>query len=132
MSTQQEPGYERSDARPGGVFGFAVGLTVVITVVMFAMSALFGVLEARVARDDSEGHPLAGEVTTPSPRLQAFPAQELSEYRAVQRELTETYGLIDVQLGVYRIPVDRAMELVVERGLPVRTQPAGGVRGVGR
>jgi hypothetical protein len=32
----------------------------------------------------------------------------------------QSYGWIDQQKGVVRIPIERAMELTAERGLPVR------------
>ena len=37
-----------------------------------------------------------------------------------------SYGWVDQQAGVVRIPIDRAMELLAQRGLPTRPQ-AGAV-----
>ena len=34
-----------------------------------------------------------------------------------------SYGWVDSDGGVVRMPIDRAVELVLERGLPVREQP---------
>jgi hypothetical protein len=45
----------------------------------------------------------------------------------VQEEKTlHSYGWVDQRAGVVRIPIDRAMELVAQRGLPTRPQ-AGAV-----
>jgi hypothetical protein len=35
-----------------------------------------------------------------------------------------TYDYIDQKAGTVRIPIDRAMDLIAQRGLPVRTQAA--------
>ena len=48
------------------------------------------------------------------------PLAELEEHRAVERLFLETYQWIDSEADIARIPVDRAMEILVERGLPTR------------
>jgi hypothetical protein len=54
----------------------------------------------------------------PQPQLQKIPAAELQQLQSrFHRELT-TYGWIDPGRGSVRIPVERAMELLVQRGLP--------------
>ena len=41
----------------------------------------------------------------------------------MQEEQTlHSYGWVDQQAGVVRIPIDRAMELLAQRGLPTRPQ----------
>lgn len=51
-------------------------------------------------------------------RLQENPRADLREYRAhVQRRL-HGYGWVDRDTGVVHIPIGRAMDLLVERGLP--------------
>ena len=34
-----------------------------------------------------------------------------------------SYGWVDKNAGVVRIPIDAAMKLTLERGLPARTEP---------
>ena len=54
----------------------------------------------------------------PQPQLQQIPAADLKRLQTkFHRELT-TYGWIDRNRGIVRIPVERAMELLVQRGLP--------------
>lgn len=63
-------------------------------------------------------------VETPAPRLQATPQRDLAEFEArMTRELTH-YGWIDREAGIVRLPIDRAMALLVERGLPDTGGPA--------
>jgi len=57
----------------------------------------------------------------PSPRLQTAPHQELQDYCAVQQKEVSSYGWVNQESGVVRIPVDRAMELILARGLPARS-----------
>ena len=47
-------------------------------------------------------------------------AQEWRTLRAEQQELLGSHGWIDEENGVVRIPVERAMSLLVEQGLPVQ------------
>jgi hypothetical protein len=56
----------------------------------------------------------------PAPRLQDNPQQELRELRARQESLLNGYGWVDKEAGVARIPIEDAMKMVVERGLPTR------------
>lgn len=59
----------------------------------------------------------------PLPRLQVKPAEDLAQYKYDQEKILETYGWIDKQTGVVRIPVDRAMDILLQRGLPARQTP---------
>ncbi len=64
----------------------------------------------------------------PGPRLQVQPHQELEDYCPAQQQEVNTYGWVNQESGVVRIPVDRAMELILARGLPARSAtetPAG-------
>ena len=67
----------------------------------------------------------------PSPRLQVTPAVDLRDYLSAQQRLMNSYGWVDREAGIVRIPIDRAMELLLEKGLPVRSGSGGGkqVRG---
>ena len=58
----------------------------------------------------------------PEPRLQTNPRQDLSDLRAREDQLLNSYGWVDKNTGVVRIPIERAMQLIVERGLPTRSE----------
>jgi hypothetical protein len=66
----------------------------------------------------------ASEPVPPPPRIQADPAADMQSYLQSQQNLLNTYGWIDRQSGVVRMPIDRAMELLLERGLPTRQASA--------
>jgi hypothetical protein len=54
------------------------------------------------------------------PRLQLSPRADMAIYRANQVEELNTYGWLNKDAGVVRIPIDRAIEVVAAKGLPTR------------
>jgi hypothetical protein len=62
----------------------------------------------------------------PRPVLQVTPAQDLHQYLDQQDAVLNSYGWVDQKAGVVRIPIDRAMNLLLQKGLPVR----GGTEGM--
>jgi hypothetical protein len=58
----------------------------------------------------------------PGPLLQESPAPDHTAFRAEEDAALSTYGWVDKGRGVARIPVEEAMRLLAERGLP-RTAP---------
>lgn len=60
----------------------------------------------------------------PEPRLQADPPADLNQMRAVENSELHTYAWIDRQKGRVRIPIEQAMRLVAQRGLPDNQQPS--------
>ena len=56
----------------------------------------------------------------PEPRLQTTAPLDLKHYRDDQEKILEGYGWVDSQAGIVRIPVDRAMDLLLQKGYPVR------------
>lgn len=63
------------------------------------------------------------------PHLQLNPAEDLKKFRASEEAELNGYAWIDRTAGVVRIPVARAMELVLERGLPTRSDTNGAAKG---
>ncbi len=51
----------------------------------------------------------------PEPRLEATPSETLERVRREEHVRANTYGWIDRKNGVIRVPVARAMELMLER-----------------
>ena len=59
--------------------------------------------------------------TLPSgPRLQVTAPQDLKQYEAAQDEILKSSGWVDRQAGIVRIPIDRAMDILLQKGLPLR------------
>ena len=92
-----------------------VGLLIVAGVLMWLLSA--GLREARVAADPPL--PKLPEARQPyeikGPRLQADPPADMRELRAREEESLNQWGWADESNGVARVPIDRAMEMLVEQ-----------------
>jgi hypothetical protein len=122
-------GYEHSDIRPGAVVAGAVGLLVsmavlLVVITVFASSVTGIPVTIRPLADSSQGIAGGPPPTPPAPRLEAQPGQDLAAYRGVERAKLSTYRWVDRQAGLVAIPIDRAMDMVAQQGLPAR--PASG------
>jgi len=56
----------------------------------------------------------------PEPQLQVAAPKDLKQYKAAQDEILKGYEWVDQKSGIVRIPIDRAMDILVQKGLPVR------------
>jgi hypothetical protein len=118
--------HEESDVNFRAIVGFGVGLIVVAAVVQLLIYVLFGYFNSREGVQAPAEYPLAsaqGQREPPEPRLQTNPRQDLADMRAKEDEQLTSYGWVDRNAGVVRIPIDAAMKLTLERGLPARTEP---------
>lgn len=115
-------GHELSDAKIRPVLTFGIGLAIVLLAVLLAMAGLFQHLAGREARLDVPAPPVTVTPPAPGPSLQAAPAQDLKAMREVEDGVLNSYGWTDRDAGIVRIPIDRAMALLAERGLPVRPE----------
>ena len=117
--------HEESDVNIRAIFGFGAALVVVAIVVHLLIYVLFGFFSAREGRSVPAEYPLAAaqeDRVPPEPRLQTNPREDLSELRAKEDEILGSYGWVDKNAGVVRMPIDVAMKLVLERGLPERQE----------
>jgi hypothetical protein len=129
LSTEHEPSggahgaYETRDANPRSLVRFAIGLTVMLVVVWAGMSWLMDYF-GHVQGTGPPPTPFAQLDTSrlpPLPRLQVNPVDDLDLVRVQQGSALESYGWVDRNQGIVHIPIERAMELVLERGgLPAR------------
>lgn len=118
MSAEQGPRYERMDGPVRGILGFGLGLATIVLISLGLLQALFGFFQRGVEEADVPRHPLAEEVVQPpEPRLLADPDGYWDDYLAEQEERLSTPAWIDRDAGVVRVPVDRAIDLVLEEGL---------------
>ena len=124
--TENHVHHEESDVNIRGILGFGAGLIVVAAVVHVLIYGLFVYFDGREGVKTAPEYPLAaaqGDRVPPEPRLQTDPRQDLADLRAKEDELLGTAGVVDQNAGIYRIPIETAMRLTLERGLPARTEP---------
>jgi hypothetical protein len=117
--------HEESDVNIRAIFGFGGALFVVAVVIHLAIYVLFGFFDEREARGAPAEYPLAAAQENrvpPEPRLQTTPREDLSGLLAKEEAILRSYGWVDRNAGVVQIPIDVAIKLTLERGLPARTE----------
>jgi len=113
------------DVRSVGLFG--LGLALVMIAVLAALWVLLVRWKAGQSARDPRPSPMAeanAPRLPPEPRLQAAPVRDMDELRARETSTLASYGWVDRQAGVGRIPIDRAIDLLLQTGLPApRPEP---------
>jgi hypothetical protein len=123
-------GYEVEDASVREVVWTGVGLAIGTLIVCIAVLGLLRVLQsAEVGARQPITDMAVPSTLPPEPRLQEKPWEEMELFRRREDQMLTTYGWSDQANGKVRIPIDRAMDMVVQRGLPARRQAAEGMGG---
>lgn len=122
--------YEHSDIDPGLGYRFAIWLVVAMLLSVAVVYGTFWFFEGEEKAVDTavQQYPLAvGQAKVPpSPRLQTQPFKDIYLLHRAENEKLESYGWMDKEAGVTRIPIDRAIDVLLERGIPARAEaPAG-------
>lgn len=115
--------YEHTDIDPSIGYKFGLWLAVSMVIGAAIVYGAYSVLERMaVSRDATQQFPAAvgRSQEPPSPRLQTQPFKDIYQLKAEQLGALHSYGWIDKATGVVHIPIERAMELTVQRGLPAR------------
>ena len=116
-------GHELSDLRPGYIALFGIALTSVIVAAAVIASLLIHFKAAEHSRQETLVPRLAQErEATPGPRLQVDANKDLREMRAGEDTVLNSYGWVDKDSVIVRIPIQRAMEILTKQGLPARKQ----------
>ena len=141
MSKQEQQGhggYEKTDAHAGDTY--RAGLTILGTMVVTALVVvpMYRFLGRREAREQApaatvlKADPNAPLVAVP--RLVTSEPAVLAEFRAQEDAFLTSYGWVEKDKAIARMPIDAAMKIVAERGLPKfpgpepTPAPAGGTR----
>ena len=121
--SSKDLGYELSDIQIKVLLLSGVGL-VVLTFAAFIVSVFFiKYLAASGSYSEYKASPLAGENQEwdLDVRLQPDPPADLAEHREGQAYRSTTYGTVSEEPEIYRIPIETAMDIVAENGLPTFT-----------
>ncbi len=125
-------GYEVVDANVREIVFTGIGLLVGTVIVCFAVAGLVKVLNSTEGEDRLPVTEVATQAQfPPSPRLQSKPWEELQVLRKNENQALTSYGWTNKDAGKVRIPIERAMDLVVQHGLPVRAGSPASQAGTG-
>jgi hypothetical protein len=135
--------FEQEDLSPLGVFYFMAGLAVVGIVIYFIVVGMYRYLDAYDRKHQMPPNPMAvqtgvdprgtmpftealGKIdqTFPKPVLEHSELRQFNDVLEKQDQTLASYDWVDQKQGIVRIPIDKAMELLVQRGLPVLPQGA--------
>jgi hypothetical protein len=135
--------YERRDIGASGVIYFLIGLAVACFLIYFVVKGLYWYLDRRYEAEQPSMSPLLASSPKdtrripakydgdyekylkegfPAPQLEVNESTELNDERLREENTLSTYDWVDKSAGTVRIPIDRAMDIVAQRGLPVRSQ----------
>ena len=131
--------YERSDLSALAILGFLAGLALVGLVMHIILAGMFSYLDNYTKRRQAATNPLLPTTTVdlrnpgpkvanefPLPRLETNELGQLDDQRLAEEKVLATYGWVDQNAGIAHIPIERAIELVASRGLPVESANLAG------
>jgi hypothetical protein len=130
--------YEHQDLQSSGILYFLLSIVVGVVICLFVLGGVFDFLNHREKASQPAVNPLLTNVPEdtrhiapeypqsafPDPRLEVDERGQLNSVRLGEENTLHTYGWVDEKTGAVRIPIERAMDLLVQRGLPVRPQGA--------
>jgi len=118
-----------------GIIWFVVVIFVTTFICQGLVVGMFKYFEYDVDQADAGRAPLAAQPSLPAikdgvviagtpmpePNLLTDDPAPLVTFRAEEETLLTTYGVADKNAGTYRIPIERAKELLLKQGLLART-----------
>jgi hypothetical protein len=136
LQTSNHEGFEHEDMNSKGPLYFMAGLTLLCVVIYLIVFGMYRFLDSYASTHQPPMSPMvAPEANTrlvtpedpetfPQPRLEVNERTELRSFIEDQDRQLATYDWVDKNKGIVRIPIDRAMELIAKRGLPVHPEGA--------
>ena len=123
--------HEHTDIDTSVGYKFALWLAVAMAISVVIVYGVFWFFEGQTKGADAtaQKYPLAvGQAKTPpAPNLQTQPFKDVYLLRKGEAEKLTSYGWVDKEGGITRVPIDRAMEVMLQRGFPARADGGDGV-----
>lgn len=121
--TPADAQYEHTDIEPSVAWKFAIWLVAGMLISVGIVYGTFWLFERneRAADQATQRFPLGvGRVMEPpAPHLQTQPFKDIYLLRQHEAERLGSYGWVDQGAGVVRLPIDHAMDMLIQQGLPV-------------
>jgi len=134
-----ETEYEHEDLGTRSAFAFMIGLAIVGVIIYFIIVGMYSFLDKYERSQMATASPLVtskgaeSRVVTQAdmdkafkdngaPMLETDERGQFRDFLIHQENQLNSYGWVDEKAGVAHIPIERAMELTVQRGLPVYPQ----------
>lgn len=119
--------FEPSDINFTAVLLTGLGLLLALWAITVLIYPFFSYLNR--ARSETSQPPIAaarqGNPVPPEPRIQESPRRDLKAMRAYEDGLLNTSQWLDRSRGIISIPIDQAIRIVAEQGIPPQPAPPG-------
>jgi hypothetical protein len=132
LASSATPGYETRDVNTGAVLGFLIFLSLVIGLVTLGNRLLFRFYSASEQQPAPASSFFNVRQVPAEPDLQVDPRSDLLKAYAKQQQALETYAWEDRRNGTVRIPIERAMDLLLTKGTPVISEKVPEERQAGK
>lgn len=120
--------FEPVDVDAPKVLYTGIGVVVGMLVITLLVLPFYSYLESYRARHAQTLPSSAGRTQIPpEPRLQQNPRGDLDSFRRYEDGRLNSYHWVDRSKGAVSIPIERAMQLTLDRGIPPRPAPPGNV-----
>ncbi len=107
---------QSSEINVSGILKSGVALLVIAVVVHILMWGLFEVFNAREANQDrAPSQMFVKDQLPPEPILQKSPVLDLKKFNDSEADALNSYGWVDKEKGIVRIPIPEAMKLMLQR-----------------
>lgn len=118
--------YEHTDIDVNVGYQFGLWLAISMLISIGIVTGVFKLFDSqeKSANALAQKYPLAvgQHREPPAPNLQTQPFRDIYLLRHGETEKLTSYGWVDKEGGVARLPIDRAMELMLEKGFPARAE----------
>ena len=118
-------GHETHDINARAVAWFGLGLVITFLLIFVMARWLLGIFGAQHSVGTAVTQISGQQMQPPQPRLQSNPTGDMARFRAWENGILTNYAWVDRPAGVVRIPIERAMDLIAERGLPAQQFSSG-------
>jgi len=112
------PSHERSDVSARGAAWFALSLVFGVALTALLVWWMQMRLDHSVPVWPHQPTPANPQFRSPAPVLQTASTEDLKIFRAAEDKALQSCEWMDRKAGVIRIPLDRAREIILQRGLP--------------
>jgi len=115
--------HERTDADVWALSKFAIALLLLCIASLGLVFALFRYFEGKyggVQPRATQSLGLDARRLPPAPQLEITEKEDLEAQRAAERQLLTSYGWVDREHGIVRIPIDQAIDRLAASNLPAR------------
>jgi len=123
--------HEKRDVNARLVYGFLIALAIAGVFIELVLWGMFNYFRAGYQPEEPQPNAMMSSTRNlppqanpsaafPEPKLQPDPVADLNKFRGQEEQLLNSYGWVDQRAGVVRIPIERAMQIMAEKGMPSR------------